>query len=338
MQWFIRILKWLGVGVLGLLGLGAIYQQIGRMLDSRLAPPASEMVSVNGHAVHLVCTGEGKPTFVLDAGLGAWSFEWFRLQPLLAKTGRVCAFDRPGLGWSESADGGHDGLAAANQLAALVAAAKIHKPFYYVGHSLGANFAQIYYAERPGDIAGLILIEPGDPKDLLEDTTETRAQVMHETDCGAMCYSAGALSYLGLPRIAAQTMIGHKTLSARQRSDYIAGLGHPSDVMTTVAELAAVPKTAYQDLDVKSFGDTPVLTFDSTLPREPEGKETVADVKVWKKGQVAFLASLSAKSTRGAGPVHVPNSSHASMVMGEKQSEFMAKAIDDFVNGINPAR
>jgi pimeloyl-ACP methyl ester carboxylesterase len=328
-----RILKWLGLGLLALLVAGAIYQQIGLVLDGKEVPPANDMVKVGNRAVHLECTGAGPRTFVLDAGLGAWSFEWFRIQPLLAKIGRVCAFDRAGLGWSDRSKTGYDGVAAADDLSALVDAAKLPRPFIYVGHSLGANFAEIYYARHPADIAGLVLLEPGDPKDLLEDTTQSRASVMAQSDCGALCYAAGALSFLGVPRIAAQLVVGHRMLPPAGRANYVAGLGRPIQAMTMVGESAAVPKTAYEDMDVKSFGTTPVLVFDSTLPRDPDTGETVASVKVWKLRQLAFLASLAAKSTRGVGPVHIPNSSHSTMVMGAPQAQFVAKTIAAFVAG-----
>jgi pimeloyl-ACP methyl ester carboxylesterase len=326
-----KILKWLGVGILSLLVAGALYEQVGLLLDSKLAPPLNEMISVDGRAEHIICSGEGPSTFVLDAGLGTSSWEWFRLQPLLAKAGRVCAFDRPGLGWSMNSGKGHDGNAAAAQLSALLDAAHVARPFFYVGHSLGANLAQIYYAKYPADIAGLVLLEPGDPKDLLEDTTASRYEVMTAPDCGAMCYAAGTAAYLGIPRIAAQLMIGHHSLPDSTRRIYVAALGRPPQIMAMAAEFAAVPKIAYEDTDIKTFGDTPVLLFDSTLPRQPEGKETVADVKAWKDKQIAFLATLAAKSTRGTGPVHVPDSSHSSMVMGEVQAAFVARTIAKFV-------
>ena len=76
-----KILKWLAYVVLSLLLAGAIYQQIGIALDARLAPPPSDMVQVNGRSVHLLCMGEGPRTFVLDAGAGGGTFEWWRLHP-----------------------------------------------------------------------------------------------------------------------------------------------------------------------------------------------------------------------------------------------------------------
>ena len=86
---------------------------------------------------------------------------------LVAKNGRVCAFDRPGFGASAYIAHAFDGVTAADELHALLPAAGIARPFVYVGHSLGGNFAQIYAARYPHDVEALILIEPGYPRDLL---------------------------------------------------------------------------------------------------------------------------------------------------------------------------
>jgi pimeloyl-ACP methyl ester carboxylesterase len=337
MQLARRIGKWLGLFVLSLLLAGAVYQQIGLALDSRLAPPADQMVAVNGHSVHVLCMGQGPRSYVLDAGASAGTFEWWRLQPLLAKTGRACAFDRSGLGWSESSGGAHDGATAADELAALIRAAKIATPFVYVGHSLGANFATIYYARHPQDVSALVLIEPGLPRDLLEDFHGTRADAFAATDCGATCYAAGAATDLGVTRLAAWIMIkpGH-SLSGPALDAYRAELGRASATMATAASLNALPKTAYEELDVHSFGDTPVLIFASSQPRPPEGSETIADVKKWRAGQLATFAALAATSTHGKGPITIPDSSHSSMVMGEHQSAAMAQAIADFLPPVRP--
>lgn len=327
-----KILKWLGLGFAGLLVAGAIYQQIGSLLDAKLAPPPDQIVPVNGRAVHLMCIGAGATTYILDAGAGAGTYEWWRLQPLLAKTGRACSFDRAGLGWSESTRSNHDGATAADELAALVQVARIPVPFVYVGHSLGANFAMIYQARHPQDVSALILIEPGDPKDLLEDFHGTRAQAMAASDCGVACYGAGVATELGVTRFAAMILTrGHHTLSGRALDEYRAELGRVSSTMATAASLNALPKTAYEDLDVHTFGDIPVLTFASSKLRDPEGKETVSDVEKWRTGQLAYLASLAGMSTHGKGPVIIPESTHSSMVMGEVQAEFMAEVIVAFL-------
>jgi len=331
MKVFRKALKWIGLSLLLLLCAGAVYEQIGLAIDKELAPPPSEMIRIGNRSVRMVCMGEGPRTFLLDGGLSAWSVFWWRIQPLLAEAGRACAFDRAGMGWSDASSTGYDGVAAADELAALVRAAKISTPFIYVGHSLGANYAQIYYGKRPQDVSALVLMEPGDPKDLLEDFHGTRAEAMSAQDCGATCYAAAAAGFLGVGRLVALTAPGH-SFAGRTRQEYRAGLARPSYPMAVAATLSAIPKTAFENLDVTSFQDTPVLAFYSSAPREPEGKETVEDVKKWHEGYLRYLGSLVAKSSRGSGPVEVPNSTHVTMVLGEPQAAAVSQAIIAFVS------
>ena len=325
-----KVLKWLAMAIVVFMVAGAIYQQVGKMMDAKLAPPSDEMTAVNGRMIHVACLGTGNPTFVLDSGLGGWSVFWWRLQPLLAQAGRACVFDRPGEGLSDSARYAHDGVAAADQLAAIIAAARISTPFIYVGHSLGANFAQIYCTRYPAEIAGLVLLEPGDPKDLLEDFHGTRGEALAAPDCDWTCYAAGAMGYLGVTRLVANIAPG-RHFPGSMKAQYRAGLARPSHWINVAAYNAALPKTAYENMEVRSFGDTPVLVFSSSKLREPEGKETIEDVKAWREGYLAYLRSLAGKSSHGVGPIEVPNSNHAYMVLEEPQVAFVAKAIIEFM-------
>ena len=330
MRWVMKFAKWLGAAVLALATLSAIYQQIGTAFDTRLAPPPAEMVMVRGHAVHLVCTGIGTTTYLLDAGAGAGTFEWWRLQPLLARTAHVCAFDRSGLGWSDASGGAHDAAASADELAALVRTAKIPVPFVYVGHSLGANIAMVYRKKYPRDVAALVLLEPGNPQDLLEDFHGTRAEAMHQTsDCRMLCRLAGAAAYVGIPRLAALFMIKDgKSLSGGSLLQYRASLGRPAQTMALVASYVyAIPATAYEDMDVHSFGSTPVVVFASSERFRGDGFRSDSEYQRWRIAQHSYLASLAAMSTHGTGPIVVPNSTHSSMVMGERGSHFLAAGI-----------
>jgi len=309
------------------------FQQIGLLLDAKVAPPAGDMAHVANRSVHLACRGHGPRTFLLDAGAGAGVFEWYRLQPLLAESGRVCAFDRAGLGWSDRVQGDQDGIAAADQLAALVKAAHIATPFVYVGHSLGANFAEVYQSRYPRDVAALVLLEPGVPADLLEDFHGSRKEAFAANACDASCYLAGAATAIGLVRLATLSA-GTKSLDERTRPIYRASAARPANMMTTIASLNATPKTAYECLDIHSFGSTPVLVFASSATREPEGHETADDVRRWQAGQRAYLAGLSAKSSRGGGLVIVPDATHSSMVLGERQAAFVAKTMLAFLTRV----
>jgi pimeloyl-ACP methyl ester carboxylesterase len=68
--------------------------------DARTYPAPGRVLSVDGRAMHILCTGTGSPTVVMDAGLGGWSMDWSEVQPAVARSTRVCTYDRPGMGWS----------------------------------------------------------------------------------------------------------------------------------------------------------------------------------------------------------------------------------------------
>jgi pimeloyl-ACP methyl ester carboxylesterase len=323
------VLKRGGLGVLAALASGAAFDVIGHARDARLAPPSSEIHEVDGRRVHVVCMGKGPGTYLLDSGLGGWSLHWWRIQPLLAQGARACAFDRPGLGWSDSAEVSHDGAGAAQELSRIIAAAGIPTPFIYVGHSLGANFAQVFAAAHPSQVAALVLLEPGRPADLLEDFHGTRAEAFAQPDCPLLCRVAPLAGYVGLLRLA--SLAGGKSFPDAQRAQYRAGIARASSVAAAAASFLALPKTAYQTQDVSTFGDTPVLTITSSELRSPEGKETLEDVRVWRTAYREYLGAVAAGSKHGVGPVEIPDSTHTSMVLGEKQSIAVVEEIRRFV-------
>jgi hypothetical protein len=61
-----------------------------------------------GRRLFLACTGSGRPTVVLEAGLGGNAFDWQNVQPELGRTTRTCAYDRAGTGISPAIPGVHD--------------------------------------------------------------------------------------------------------------------------------------------------------------------------------------------------------------------------------------
>lgn len=47
-------------------------------------PDPGQMVGVDGHKIHVYCTGEGSPTVILAAGLDDFSIFWSQIQPEVA--------------------------------------------------------------------------------------------------------------------------------------------------------------------------------------------------------------------------------------------------------------
>jgi pimeloyl-ACP methyl ester carboxylesterase len=120
-----------------------------------------ELVAIgNGKRLDLRCSGSGSPTVILESGAITDSMTWSDLQPLLAKTYRVCSYDRAGYGFSEGAAKAPYIQSTAQDLHALMQAAKIARPVVLVGHSLGTNIVREYASKFPADVLAIVLLDP----------------------------------------------------------------------------------------------------------------------------------------------------------------------------------
>ncbi len=132
--------------------------------DASLAPYADTAASVvlaDGRTIHLTCMGEGSPTVILTAGLGDWGTGWNKVQPAIARTTRVCAWDRAGFGLSDPSP-------ATQTIAATTADLEealehVSGPFVMVGHSIG-SYETLLFTDRHRDaVAGMVLVDPSIP-------------------------------------------------------------------------------------------------------------------------------------------------------------------------------
>jgi len=128
--------------------------------ETKVFSPPGKIVNVGGHALHLECIGTGRPTVVLEGGAGAgFSFDWALVQPDIAKTTRVCSYDRAGYAWSDPGPEPRTLEQVAYELHAVLHAANEHGPFILVGHSLGALIVRTFARLYPAEAAGFILID-----------------------------------------------------------------------------------------------------------------------------------------------------------------------------------
>ncbi|HET8941667.1 MAG TPA: alpha/beta hydrolase, partial [Rudaea sp.] len=114
-----------------------------RIPDSYARPATLASIDDTRH-LNLRCTGSGTPTIVLESGSHADSSTWFRLQPLLEKSARVCAYDRAGYGFSDEGPLPRNLDADIADLHALIDDAQLVTPLLLVGHSLGSNIVRGY--------------------------------------------------------------------------------------------------------------------------------------------------------------------------------------------------
>jgi pimeloyl-ACP methyl ester carboxylesterase len=152
---------------------GVTYQSVSTALERRQFPYPGRLIEVGDRQLHIHCTGEGSPTVVLEAAAAGISVGWAWVQDELAKTTRVCSYDRAGLGWSETGGEGYRATRVPDELHTLLEAAGERGPFVIAGHELGASFARMYASRFRNQTAALVLID--DPS---SQTTVRRAPRM----------------------------------------------------------------------------------------------------------------------------------------------------------------
>ena len=161
--WLKRIVLWLIIGIITLAAIGAAYQTIATTMDKRAYPPSGQLVDIEGYNLHIYCMGEGSPTVILETGLGTMLADWSNVQPEVASTTRVCAYDRAGVGWSDPGVLPRDPQQIAQDLHTLLDKANTPGPYVLVGQSFGGLYTRMYAAQYPEDVVGMVLIDASHP-------------------------------------------------------------------------------------------------------------------------------------------------------------------------------
>ena len=244
---------WLVIALLVLAIVGAIYQTIATARAERAHPPPGKMIDVGDHRMHIDCVGQGSPTVVLDTALGAMSASWVRVQQEVSGTTRVCAYDRAGMGWSQSGPELRDAKQVAGELHALLEGAGIDGPYVLVGHSFGGLYMQTYAARYPEEVAGVALIESSHPEQFsrLPEARNSYEQIK-------LLYTvASLLAPIGVVRLF-NLSPAPPELPHQQRAQIAALNPSTRQVSTTAQEFRATPQSTAQARSLRSLGDKPL--------------------------------------------------------------------------------
>ena len=114
------------------------------------------------------CRGHASasPTVILESGLFGGTEDWDWVLDDLARGGRVCTYDRAGLGPSKAKPGAQDVDSITSGLATLLDGMGETAPIILVGHSNGALYAEGFAARWPQRVAGLLYINGVNSDDL----------------------------------------------------------------------------------------------------------------------------------------------------------------------------
>jgi pimeloyl-ACP methyl ester carboxylesterase len=120
----------------------------------------------DGRRLRAMVDGSGDDLVVLEAGLGGSGLTWGLVQGILARTHRVVAYDRAGLGSSDPDPAPRDLARLADDLEAVIAAFP-HRRLVLVGHSWGGPIVRVVTARRVArglPTAGAVLVDPSDER------------------------------------------------------------------------------------------------------------------------------------------------------------------------------
>jgi pimeloyl-ACP methyl ester carboxylesterase len=125
-----------------------------------VGPAPGRLVDIGGRRLHVNCSGSGSPTVILEAGASAFALDWSLVQPEVARTNRVCSYDRAGLGWSDARPDVDTPARVVADLRRLLSAAGERPPLVLVGASWGGLYARLYLLDHAEDVTGLVLVDP----------------------------------------------------------------------------------------------------------------------------------------------------------------------------------
>ncbi|MBV8105977.1 MAG: alpha/beta hydrolase [Hyphomicrobiales bacterium] len=297
--------------------------------DNVYAAP-QQLVAIDGERrLNLYCVGSGEPAIVLEAGAGNGMVTWRFVQSEIGKFTRVCAYDRAGLGFSDAAERPSDLGNMTEDLARLVAAAGVVKPFVLVGHSLGGQIAVLYATMHPDDLAGMVLVDPGFANDLealQAQLPEGARSAIQDAMTRALNFKRACLELARAGKLASLATSAARgcinvnddpnRLDAALRQLARRQLQDPKVWEAQASEMAAfVPEGDHLDTDSAeldastfAFGHKPLIVLSRGVDEGGPGVPPDALARVeaaWRAGH----AALATCSTQGVHIV-VPNSRH----------------------------
>ena len=109
----------------------------------------------------LECLGvkSDRPTVIFESGSFGGAADWSLVAEKLAVKGKVCAYDRDGLGRAALHDLDRSPVAIAQRLGDLVAREEGGAPVILVGHSNGGLYIEAFARLWPRRVAGLVLVD-----------------------------------------------------------------------------------------------------------------------------------------------------------------------------------
>jgi pimeloyl-ACP methyl ester carboxylesterase len=138
-------------------------------------------VVIDGRTMRMLVAGRGASTVVFENGLNGPLENWGKVQPHVSRFARTVSYDRAGVGLSEDAPPPRDGRHIAAELHEALRLAHVPPPYVLVGHSLGGLYIRVFAGMYPGDVSGMVLVDPTHDADGIESSVLPELVVVRET-------------------------------------------------------------------------------------------------------------------------------------------------------------
>jgi len=161
----LKILKWIGKLLVGLIILIIISGVLYRVFSAKPIPPG-KLVDVNGTKLHLRVEGikNDLPTLVLESGANGNTDMFHWIAEGLKKNRRVVRYDREGKWFSESSKDSITSEFYARQLHELLEKSGEKPPYILVGHSMGGIYHRIFRDLYPNEVIGMVFLDASHPE------------------------------------------------------------------------------------------------------------------------------------------------------------------------------
>ena len=270
-----RFFKWFGrlvILLVVLIVVGAVYESSAESSDARAYPPPGRLVDVGGYRLHINCTGVGSPTVVIEAGWGDSSASWGWVQPEVAKTTRVCTYDRAGTGWSEVSPEPRTAREFAKELHTLLTNANERGPYVLVGHSLGGYTMRVYAHDYAGEVAGLVLVDPQN----LSDADVSTPNPAPKPRANSLPMLMALMARIGLVRLLAVPLGSVQDLPEKDKQAYTSTSVTPRFVQTFLDEGLGMSEGAAQARAVTTLGELPLIVLSRGKELDPDSAASQA--------------------------------------------------------------
>lgn len=267
------------------------------------AQPARLISLPDGRKMNLFCLGKGSPTVVLDAGYGSGASTWAPIHATLAETTQVCAFDRPGYGFSDPGPLPRDTAAIVADERGMLKASGIRGPYVLVGHSMAGLDVRLYASRHSKEVAGAVLVDPSNPhqQKRLAEAGPNVSAIMDKQNALSRTCAEKAIAGAFKPGDSAFSICfppPPKTLPEDLRTTMIARQGDPARLRNQLSEVESMPGADSEQIDAsrKALGAMPwiVLTASKTaLFPGASPDEQAALTRTWRQmhDEAAALSS-----------------------------------------------